>query len=132
MKLHHTGIAVANIEVASQVYKSMGFAVEKEKIFDSTRNINILFMCNGDARIELIEKGDKEIPSPVDRFISGRIQHNIYHFCYESDAFEEDIRRLTDNSFTIIEPPKSAVAIEDKLVCFLYNRNVGIVEIVKG
>ena len=80
-------------------------------------------------RLELIEPmGEK---SPVNDLIkkNGNI---LYHICYETIKFEDDIQNLVDNGFILIEKPKKAVALDRNKVAFLYKKSVGIVEVVEG
>lgn len=130
MKIHHFGIAVTDMKKAKNAYGALGFVAETEICLDVSRNLNILFMTNGDVRIELLEVADKEKCSPVDKFIDKKNRHNIYHSCYETACLEKEIENLRD-SYVVIEEPKEAVALEGRRVCFLYSNSAGMIELLE-
>lgn len=130
MKIHHFGIAVTDMKKARNTYETLGFVVETEICLDVSRNLNILFMTNGDVRIELLEVADKEKHSPVDKFIDKKNWHNIYHSCYETTCLEEEIENLKE-SYVVVSEPKKALALEGRRVCFLYSNSVGMIELLE-
>ncbi len=129
MKLHHFGIATKDIKKCASVYESMGYKSQGNIIFDNDRNLNILFMSNGDTRVELIEKASVEEKSPIDAFLDKGVNHNIYHSCYAVSDIENMIDNLKKAKFVLVEQPKPAIAFNGKRVCFLYNFNVGMIEL---
>lgn len=54
MRIHHVGYMVKNIKKAIETFKVIGFAVEKEIVFDEYRGIDICFMIMDGYRIELV------------------------------------------------------------------------------
>lgn len=130
MKIHHFGVAVTDMKKTRNLYESLGFAAETECCLDTSRNLNILFMTNGEVRIELLEVADKEKPSPVDRFLDKRNLHNIYHSCYETACLEKEIENLKED-FVIVETAKEAPALEGRRVCFLHSNSVGLIELLE-
>ncbi len=131
MKVHHLGIAVKSISTASAIYRKMGFLTDSELIEDNDRNINILFMSNNGMRIELIEKADYNLPSPIDRMLDKRTFHNMYHTCYEVEDLNQEIEKLKSERFILVDNPAAAVAFDGRKVCFLYNTNIGMIELLE-
>lgn len=128
MKIHHIGYAVKNISESIYFFELLGFKKEKDIIEDYSRNVKILFLKNQEYRIELIEPLEEN--SPVDKILNknGNIP---YHICYETNNLDKDISVLTDKGFILIDTPKKAEAISNKNVCFLYNKNIGLLELLE-
>lgn len=128
MKIHHIGYAVKGIVDSLPYFYLLGFKKEGDIIDDYSRNVKILFMKNGENLIELIQPLDKN--SPIDRILkkNGNIP---YHICYETNNIDEDIIFLKDKKFVLIDEPKKAEAISNKKVCFLYNKNIGLLELLE-
>lgn len=130
MKIHHFGIAVADMKKSRKAYETLGFVAETEVCFDASRNLNILFMTNRGVRIELLEMADREKYSPVERLINKKNRHNIYHTCYETDCLEKEIENLKD-TYVVVEKPNEALALERRRVCFLYSNSAGMIELLE-
>ena len=90
MKIDHIGYAVRNIDKALHYFENLGFKFETA-INDVDRNIKISFGEKDGYRIELICPLDREKKSLVDLYL-GKIGPTPYHFCYQSNNFEEDIK----------------------------------------
>ena len=132
MKIHHIGYAVKNIEKSKNSFQQLGFQVEGDIVIDHARNVKILFMMNGEQRIELIETYNTENTSPVDKYLLKQKDMAIpYHFCYEVTDMDAKIVELRKERFILVESPKEAPAINDAKVAFLYKRTVGVIELVE-
>lgn len=128
MKVHHIGYAVKNLDEAFNIFKLLGFEKENEKVIDDKRNVKILFIHNREYRIELIESLGENSPR---RNILKKSGSTPYHLCYESENILEDIELLKNNNFILISELSESRAINDKKVCFLYNKQIGIIELVE-
>ena len=131
MELHHFGIAVKSISKSVDIYRVLGYQPESELIYDESRNINILFMKNEVTRIELIEKSDSQLPSPIDTVLDKRSFHCIYHTCYSVQNLEQEISRLRKFNFVLVQEPAKAIALGERQVCFLFHTNIGIIELLE-
>ena len=131
MKMHHIGIAVADIKKSKEMYEYLGYCCEREEIIDINRNLRILFMINNGHRIELLQSYDASKQSPIDNFIDSMNKQLIYHTCYEVDNIEKTIFELESQKYVVIDPLEEAPALDDRRVCFLINRNVGIIELLE-
>lgn len=100
MKIHHVGYYVQDIKRARNIFSMMGFDEESEQIYDEERGINVLFLTNGENRIELIEKCTEE--SDVDFIAKGK-RFMPYHICYEVNNMEESVDFLKQNRFIVIK-----------------------------
>lgn len=128
MKIDHIGYAVKRIDVARKHFELLGFSFE-QVIDDYSRNVKLLFGKNGNYRIELVSKLDKNCESPVDRYLCN-VLGTPYHICYSSEHFEMDISCLKKKGFKEIVPPTSAVGLEGRKVVFLMSVGIGLLEIV--
>lgn len=130
MTYHHIGIACNDLTQSAHFYIEQGY-VKTESVYDPIQNVNICFLNHPDKvnpRIELISPKDET--SPVNK----NLQKNgvsPYHICYEVENIEEAILELKKQKFILVQKPQVAVAMNNKKVCFLFNKNTGLIELVE-
>ena len=129
MTVDHIGYAVKKIDKSRVIFEKLGFSFENLYI-DEKRNLKILFGNNDHERIELLEVNDIEKKSPIDLYIS-KIGPTPYHICYKSNSIIEDINFLKKIGFIVVLSPEPAIAFNDKNVAFLYQKDVGMIELVE-
>lgn len=79
--------------------------------------------------IELLEPVDDK--SPVVRILSGSGGGTTpYHCCYSVKDIDSAIIDLKGKKFIPLSKPVPAIAIDNHRVCFLYNKYVGLIELV--
>ena len=128
-KFHHIGIAVSSIEETATIYISAGYK-QSETIYDPIQNVYICFLTKeGMPKIELLAPKDEQ--SPISKILE-KNGVTPYHFCYEVADIHEAVQELRKQRYVPTSKPVHAVAIENKLVCFLYNKKVGLIELVQG
>lgn len=133
MKYHHIGIAVFSIEETAWFYIMQGYS-KSETVYDPIQNVNICFLSsrNGDSseqpKIELIEPVDKQ--SPVHKILQ-KNGVSPYHICYEVKDISDTTAELKKQKFIPLSKPIEAVAMNNKKVCFLFNKNIGLIELVE-
>ena len=128
LNFHHIGIACRDIEATKPFYIAQGY-VASETVVDSVQSVNVCFLDkDGMPRIELLSPIGED--SPVARTLeaSGVAP---YHICYEVDDMTEAIKGLKSQHFILLKKPVPACAIGSRAVCFLYSKNVGLVELVE-
>jgi len=128
MKVHHVGYAVKSIEDARKEFELLGFRCESETVLDNVRKVRILFMTNDTCRIELIEPNESD--NPIESILK-KVGSSPYHICYESEDIESDARLLKEKGFRVISDVSQAPALGNKNVCFLYSKDIGIIELVQ-
>lgn len=128
MEIHHIGYIVKNIEKSVPKFIELGFTPEGETVYDKYRDIDILFMVNGGYRIELVSPKSEQ--SVVYNTLK-KFGNSTYHICYYTDNISEDIERLRNNGYVMLDEPLEAPAISCKKVCFLFSRQVGLIELVE-
>ncbi len=132
IKLHHTGVAVADISAAVKEYEGLGWIQDSEPVFDEVRNISIVFMKSedGNQMIELVHpESDK---SPVSGILkSGKNLTEPYHFCYSVNNIDKVIKILRKRHYVLVDDAKEAAALENRKVAFLLKREGGLIEIME-
>lgn len=132
-KIHHIGYAVKNIEKAAKLYRGMGFEVG-EIVKDPIQNCLICFLwqplsCGGsETMIELVAPLDEK--SPVVTILQ-KNGNSPYHICYEVDNMEEALKELKPYRFVKLFNPLPAVAMAGRKICYLFNRDNGLIELVE-
>lgn len=128
MKIHHVGYLVKNIEKAKTKFEKLGFEVEGDVVFDEYRGIDILFMSNDGYRIELVSvKTEDSVVADTYK----KLGNTPYHICYCSNNLEEDKIELRQEGFLPLGESAPAVAINGNNVCFMFNRQIGLIELVE-
>ena len=82
----------------------------------------------GMPMVELLEAVDSS--SPVNRILKD-VGVSPYHFCYVVPDMEDALRRLRKMRFVILSKPVEACALNNRRVCFVYNKNVGLIELLE-
>ena len=129
MKTDHIGYLVKNIEKSVKYFSDLGFQKEGEVVYDPLRDIDILFMTNDGYRVELVAPRSE---NSVVNSLYKKIGTSPYHICYCCDDIEEARNELREKGFVPVNESMPAVAFGNRNVCFLFNRNVGIIELVEN
>ena len=54
-----------------------------------------------------------------------------YHICYEVNNIEESIALLKKDKFMPVSKPKVSNAFDNHRVCFLFKKDIGLIEIIE-
>lgn len=129
LEFHHLGYAVKSIERSLDLFEFIGFAKEGELTRDDSRDVKIQFIRKNDILFELIEPANND--SPVSKILrkNGPIP---YHFCLISDSIDNTIKELRGKGFVLFDKIKPAPAINNRNVTFLFNKDIGIIELLEG
>lgn len=128
-KFHHIGIAVFNIDITAKYYVDAGY-IKSPTIVDPIQNIQICFLSkDGMPILELLAPVD--INSPVNKTLD-KMGVSPYHNCYEVKDIKQAIRELKKKKFIPLSSPVNACAMNDKAICFLFNKDVGLIELVES
>lgn len=129
MRVHHIGYAVKEITPAAAVFETLGYEREGVPVRDEGRTVEILFMRNGDMRIELVAPLHDGSP------VVGHLRKSgpsPYHVCYETDILETRVGAMRAEGFILVEGIREAPAIGGKHVAFLYSSRIGLIELVEA
>ena len=132
MKFHHIGVAVKDISATAAVYVSGGYH-QSEITYDPEQNVNICWLTKeGMPVVELLEPVDET--SPINKTleklkaVDQSRQEFVSNVSHELKTPITSIRVLADSLMGMVE----AVAIHGYKVSFLYNKNVGLIELVEA
>lgn len=128
MTIHHIGYLVKDIDSSKKTFEQMGYSGEGTDVYDATRDVNIAFMKNGEYMIELVAPGSEN--SPVYKTLK-KIGNSPYHICYETEDIDIEYENLREKGFLPVSEINPAVAINDRKVCFMFDANIGLIELVQ-
>jgi len=125
---HHFGIACRDIDKTAEAYTAFGYKKDAV-VFDPLQNINICFLRHPTMPlVELLAPIDEH--SPVVQILE-KNGVTPYHTCYVVENLEQSIKELKRMRYVIVSKPKEACAIENRRVAFLYNSDMGLMELVE-
>ena len=128
-KFHHIGFAVKDIDATATVYEQGGYR-RSASIFDPIQNVNICWLTKeGMPIVELLAPANEK--SPVNKILE-KVGVSPYHCCYVVDNIDEAAAELKKQRYIMVSKPSEAVAFCGSRVCFLYNKNVGLIELVEA
>lgn len=128
MRVHHIGYLVKKMDKAIPQFESLGFVSEGDIVYDKIRDIDIMFMVNGEYRIELVSpKSEKSVTWDLLK----KTGASPYHLCYYSSNMEDDLNSLRESGYIPTGEPLPAPAFDNKRVVFLYSRHAGMIELVE-
>jgi methylmalonyl-CoA/ethylmalonyl-CoA epimerase len=128
-KFHHIGVAVKDIIKTASIYKKGGY-VASNAIFDPIQNVNICWLTKeGMPTVELLAPVDDS--SPVCKILE---KNGVmpYHMCYVVEDIEKAVTDLRKQKYVLVSQPVEAVAIHNCKVVFLFNRHIGLIELVEA
>ena len=118
-KIDHIGIAVKNIDNASNIYERLlGVKSYKQEIVES-ENVITEFFKVGINKVELLQATSDD--SAVAKFIEKKGE-GVHHIAFDVDDIETEMKRLVSEGFVLLnEIPKKGA--DNKLVCFVHPKN---------
>lgn len=118
-KVEHIGIAVKQLSVSIPLFeKLLSTPCYKTEVVDDEK-VNTAFFKTGDNKVELIESFSPD--SVIAKYIE-RKGEGIHHIAFEVDDIEEEMKRLSNEGFTVLSD-KPHVGADNKLVCFLHPKS---------
>ena len=118
-KIDHIGIAVKDLTVSNVLFeKLLGVSPYKQEEVESEGVITSFFKSDT-SKIELLASIDEN--SVITQFIEKKGE-GIHHIAFEVDDIEQEILRLKEEGFHILnETPKKGA--DNKLVVFLHPKS---------
>ena len=118
-KIDHIGIAVKDLAVSNVLFeKLLGVSPYKQEEVESEGVITSFFKSDT-SKIELLASIDEN--SVITQFIEKKGE-GIHHIAFEVDDIEQEILRLKEEGFHILnETPKKGA--DNKLVVFLHPKS---------
>jgi len=129
MTFHHIGYAVKNLPNAVKNFELLGFDTCANSFWDQDRKVHIQLMRNcNNILIELVAPGLDG--SPVDTFLESQ-GPGSYHLCFATDNIGRDKEILSVHKFKTIIDIEQAPALGECKVVFLYNKEIGLIELAE-
>ena len=132
LKIHHLGVAVADMEGALVFYRDvLGFVLDSEMFDDPIQKVRVCFLKQkGDSgfQIELIQP--LNATSPVNGYLTKGI--GAYHICYEVADIEKTLIDLRAKKCVPVSPPVPAVAFEGRRIAWCVTPTKHLIELVEG
>lgn len=118
-KIEHLGIAVNNLEEATNTYKTLlNVSPYKTETVEREGVKTVFFEC-GESKIELL--GATRENSPVGKYLSKQ-KEGIHHIAFYVDDIRSEMKRLQDEGFQLIsEEPKDGA--DEKSIVFLHPKS---------
>lgn len=135
MKVHHFGYLVKDMDEAVAQLKSLGFEIEVDRFYVKERKQWNIFLKNEATRIELIQPDQNH--DDAQKANPGNIAANlpagvgVYHTCFESYDFDQDIKDMRENGFMPISRVENEDSYDGARMQFLFSNKVGIVEVIE-
>ncbi len=98
-RISHIGIAVKNLDAAKEMYKKLLNSEPADEETVESQKVKVAKFKVGESTIELLEPTAPD--SPIAKFIEKRGE-GIHHIAYESDSINEELSRLDENGFELI------------------------------
>jgi methylmalonyl-CoA/ethylmalonyl-CoA epimerase len=99
-KVAHIGIAVKNLEDATQRFRDLLGVKESRAESVSSERVNTLMFEIGETKVELVQATDRS--SPIARFIEKRGE-GVHHISFQVDNLETELARLRGKGFEVLE-----------------------------
>jgi len=118
-KIEHIGIAVKNLNGSNALFEKLfGRAHYKIESVES-EGVSTSFFMLGETKIELLQASTET--SAIAKFIEKKGE-GIHHIAYEVDNLEEEMARLKNEGFELINAqPKDGA--DNKRICFLHPKS---------
>ena len=118
-KIEHLGIAVKSIEESLKTFELL-LGTECYKVEEVvSEGVKTAFLQIGESKIELLEALNSE--SPIAKYLDKR-GPGIHHIAFDVENIEQEIKRLSENGFTLIhQSPKDGA--DNKLIAFLHPKS---------
>jgi len=119
MKLEHIGIAVKDLEKSNELFGLLFNQTPYKIEAVESEGVRTSFFKTGDSKIELLEatKADSSIAKFIEKKGEG-----IHHIAFEVENIEEEITRLMNEGFTLINHvPKDGA--DNKQIAFLHPKS---------
>jgi methylmalonyl-CoA/ethylmalonyl-CoA epimerase len=119
LKVEHIGIAVESLVQSIPLFEKLlnTTCYKTEEVW--SENVVTAFFKQGETKIELLQSLTKD--GVIKKFLEKKGE-GIHHIAFEVADIQEEIKRLKDEGFTLLnEEPK--LGADNKLICFLHPKH---------
>lgn len=118
-KIDHIGIAVKDIKVVTDFYRSVFDCKISEEMDVPDRKLKIAFTDVSGVKLEFLMGTDRE--SVISRFIEKKGE-GIHHICLEVDDVEKAVSELKEKGLELADKPR--MGSEGKKIVFLQPKSM--------
>ena len=125
--VEHIGYVTKDIEKTAETFKVFGYQAEPI-VNDDTQKTRICFLRKaGEVNIELVE------PYLDNATMQKMLKKGTtpYHICYTVEDTQQAYDQLKDFGFTPLFSPVAAPAFDNRLICYFWKNDIGLVEVVE-
>jgi methylmalonyl-CoA/ethylmalonyl-CoA epimerase len=115
-KIEHIGIAVNDLEAATETYKTLFKASPYKMETVEREGVKTVFFECGESKIELL--GATRVDSPIGKYLSNQ-KEGIHHIAFFVDNLAAEITRLQQEGFQLLSESPSCGA-DNKSIVFLH------------
>jgi methylmalonyl-CoA/ethylmalonyl-CoA epimerase len=126
-KIEHIGYITKSIEKTAESFKVLGYTVG-DIVNDDTQKTRICFLRKeGELAIELVE------PYPENATMQKMLKKGTtpYHTCYTVPDVQAVYDQLKKLGFAPLFSPVAAPAFENRLICYFWKNDIGLIEVVE-
>jgi len=128
LKIHHYGLATSDLQRSMDVFLALGYKAG-EIFIDPVQKVKLVFVSRpGEPAIEIICDVDETGPT---KNIIAKSGNGFYHVCYEVNNIEESMGKFRLLGFLPRHKPVAATAFQGRKIAWMYNRSVGLVELLE-
>lgn len=131
MKLHHIGIAVADLKSSILRHKAtFNISPITEIVTDAAQKVKVVLLSGDERRrapIELIAPLSKD--SPISKILEK--ENSLYHICFEVESIDHALKVARRQGAIIVSEPTESKLHEGKRIAFIYTRDKYLVEFVE-
>lgn len=124
---NHIGVACFDIDKTASIYVNAGYE-RTETIIDPLQNVKVCVLTkNLMPIVELLAPVDEK--SPICKILQ-KSGVSPYHICYNVPNIEQAIADLRDLKYIPVSKPKMS-NVFNRTVCFLFHKEIGLIEIIE-
>ena len=124
---HHIGYVTDCITDTAKFYILSGYELS-ETTYDAAQKSKIAFLRKElNPLIELVEPENEK--APLNKLLINGVMP--YHICYEVPDINKAFEQLSELGFTPLFRPIESIALNNKLISYMYNRNTGYIELLE-
>lgn len=125
--VEHIGYVTKSIEKTAETFEVFGYQADSI-VDDDTQKTRICFLRKpGEINIELVE------PYPENATMQKMLKKGAtpYHTCYTVENIQQACKQLKDTGFTPLFAPVEAPAFDNRLICYFWKNDIGLIEVVE-
>ena len=125
--VEHIGYVTKSIEKTAETFKVFGYHAEPI-VDDDTQKTRICFLRKaGEVNIELVE------PYSENTTMQKMLKKGAtpYHTCYTVEDIHQACAQLKDMGFTPLFSPVESPAFDNRLICYFWKNDIGLIEVVE-